>query len=122
MADYRIRAHHGMCLAFFKGKGYSGEFTDHMGKMKTVLERNPKVRIINETDDICGHCPNNISGTCNTPDKVSEYDNKVLELCRLEPGAEMEWKAFEELVGCAILNKGRRKAVCGDCQWDSLCN
>ena len=25
-----LRAHHGMCLAFFEGKGYSDGFTAHM--------------------------------------------------------------------------------------------
>ena len=122
MENYKLRAHHGMCLAFFKGKGYSDEFTKHMGRMKAALEENPKVCIINRTDDICGHCPNNKSGICETADKVAGYDNKVLELCHLEPGAEMEWKVFEDLVKSAVLYKGKRKAVCGDCQWDSLCN
>ena len=26
----KLRAHHGMCLAFFEGKGYSDTFTLHM--------------------------------------------------------------------------------------------
>ena len=25
-----LRPHHGMCLAYFKGEGYSGGFTAHM--------------------------------------------------------------------------------------------
>ena len=29
----KIRAHHGMCLHFFEGKGYSNEFTAHMQKI-----------------------------------------------------------------------------------------
>ena len=28
----KLRAHHGMCLAFFEGKGYSSAFTENMEK------------------------------------------------------------------------------------------
>ena len=41
--QYRIRAHHGMCLAFFKGNGYSSGFTKHMGNVKYALEENPMI-------------------------------------------------------------------------------
>ena len=34
-----LRAHHGMCLAFFEGEGYSDLFVAHMGK---ILERDCK--------------------------------------------------------------------------------
>lgn len=27
-----LRPHHGMCLAYFKGEGYSNGFTAHMGR------------------------------------------------------------------------------------------
>ena len=30
---YRIRPHHGMCLYFFEGKGYSEGFTKHMAEV-----------------------------------------------------------------------------------------
>ena len=56
MSDYRIRAHHGMCLAFFEGKGYNSEFTAHMGEMKKLLEKNPVVELVTKTDDICAGC------------------------------------------------------------------
>ncbi len=121
MENYRIRAHHGMCLAFFKGRGYSGEFVEHMDIIKRALEKNPKVCIVAETDKICGHCPNNSFGICTNGDKVAGYDWKTLELCGLEAGTEMDWKEFEGLVKENILDAGKRKSVCGDCQWDSLC-
>ena len=28
-----LRPHHGMCLAYFEGRGYSREFAEHMGKI-----------------------------------------------------------------------------------------
>ena len=121
MKIYRIRAHHGMCLAFFQGKGYSREFTEHMEKIKRELEKNPMVCLEDEADDICVCCPHCVSTVCRSAEKVAAYDRKVLALCGLEAGAELEWKVFEELVKKKILDQGKRKAVCRDCQWDSLC-
>lgn len=43
MSVYRIRAHHGMCLAFFRGQGYSGAFVENMANMKAILEENPDI-------------------------------------------------------------------------------
>lgn len=120
--EIKIRAHHGMCLAFFQGKGYSSEFAEHMGRVKLALEKNPQVRVLNETDDICAHCPKNFSGRCENPAKTAGYDHAVLKLCRIDAGAEMSWHDFEMLVKNRILDAGKRKAVCGDCQWNALCN
>ena len=40
MSVYKIRAHHGMCLPFFRGEGYSGAFVENMTRMKKILEVN----------------------------------------------------------------------------------
>ena len=34
-----------MCLAFFRGKGYSGGFTAHMAQVKETLAQDPAVRL-----------------------------------------------------------------------------
>ena len=34
-----LRPHHGMCLAYFEGRGYSREFAEHMGKILDIMER-----------------------------------------------------------------------------------
>ena len=84
--EYRIRAHHGMCFAFFQGKGYSGAFTENMWKMKERLQQNPEVVLLQETDDVCAKCPNNQNGRCistaekevpegvPSPEKAAGYD------------------------------------------------
>ena len=51
--QYQIRAHHGMCLVFFKGNGYSSGFTKHMGNVKYALEKNPMIKVLTDEDDIC---------------------------------------------------------------------
>lgn len=118
---YRIRAHHGMCFSFFKGKGYSGEFTDNMWAMKEKLEQNSEVILLRETDDVCAHCPNNQAGECISAIKVQDYDEQVLARCGLVPEVCIKWDDFEKLVEEHILSVGKREEICGGCQWNELC-
>lgn len=118
---YKIRPHHGMCIAFFQGKGYSNEFTVHMEKMIQKLEQNPFVCITAQTDSICTKCPNNHNGTCETADKVMEYDKKVLEKCGLQEGTVMPYLDFRHMVHKMILQQNKREEICGNCEWNELC-
>ena len=118
----KIRPHHGMCLAFFQGKGYSVGFTAHMARVRDrLLREDPEVCLCPETDVICGHCPNNERGTCSAAEKVDRYDRAVLERCGLTPGQRMRWSRFSSLVEKRILSAGLRESICGDCQWTGLC-
>ena len=119
---YKIRAHHGMCLAFFKGKGYSNEFTKNMSEIKNSLESNPLVLITTQIDDICVACPNNKMGICETNEKVVNYDKSVLSLCGIHEDTIMPFLSFEKLVYDNILLAGKREEICGDCQWSKLCH
>ena len=40
-----LRPHHGMCLAYFEGRGYSREFAEHMGKILDIMERDARVSL-----------------------------------------------------------------------------
>lgn len=53
-----LRAHHGMCLAFFQGEGYSDLFVAHMGKILEQMQENPSLQIVTCADVICEKCPN----------------------------------------------------------------
>ena len=121
MRELTIRPHHGMCLAFFQGKGYSGGFTAHMAQVKESLEQDPAVRLVVGGDEICTCCPNLRGGVCTAADKVERYDRAVLAACGLEDGAVLPWRRFAQLVDGRILAPGRRQEICGDCQWDTLC-
>ena len=121
MRTYNIRAHHGMCLYFFRGKGYSGEFVENMSAMKAILQENPKVRLMDSADDICAACPNNQDGVCATVEKVARYDREVLRHCGLSTGDTLPFRELEARVRETILLPGKREEICGDCQWSSLC-
>ena len=120
MSSYRIRAHHGMCLFFFRGRGYSGEFVENMGKMKALLEENPQIRLMDGYDEICAACPNKLTETC--AEKASRYDREVLRLCGFSIGDTIPYLDFSEKVAATILRPGVREEICGDCQWSHLCN
>ena len=142
-----LRPHHGMCLAYFKGEGYSDGFSAHMQEMLDIFQKGAKIQLHADTDEICSACPNNEKGCCSSFSLVEAYDNAVLELCGLENGQIMEFDDFiveaydnavlelcglengqimefddfTDVVQKKILASGKRKEICGNCQWNSIC-
>ena len=123
LEEITLRAHHGMCLAFFQGKGYSDTFAAHMGRVKDSLEDCPErlVRITAAPDEICSACPCLENGACSAKEKTDRYDSGVLKACGIENDSVMSWRQFSDLVEERIFSPGRRREICPDCQWDSIC-
>lgn len=117
----KIRAHHGMCLNFFEGKGYSDEFTAHMQKIFEMVQENPEIELAVQGDVICKKCPNLKTGICGTWELVLRYDQEVLKHCGLSEGMVIHWKQFSDLVREKIILSGERQNICGNCQWSSIC-
>lgn len=117
----KLRPHHGMCLAYFVGEGYSEGFSAHMGQVLSSLSPETAIELTTDTDIICTQCPNNCNGLCETAEKVRRYDRAVLERCGLSEGQTLPFGTFTALVQERILAPGLRRDVCGDCQWDALC-
>ena len=120
MRVVNLRAHHGMCMYFFQGKGYSGDFVENMGAMKEILAENPLIRLLEGYDDVCAACPNKRTESC--AEKASRYDREVLRRCGLSVGDTLPYRDFSETVIETILRPGLRAEICGDCQWSSLCH
>lgn len=116
-----IRAHHMMCLAYFKGKGYSEEFTVQMAAIKEELKNDPVIQLVCHTDSICTACPNNKDGICTTEKQVMQYDRQVLSHCNLAENDIMRYSEIEKMVYSNVLDKGKREEICGDCEWNELC-
>lgn len=131
ISEISLRPHHGMCLAYFEGKGYSVEFTVHMQNMLEILTKKKgfgenvnggaKVRLTVCTDEICTACPNNIGALCREETRVRMFDQGVLETCQLEEGQVLDFEAFAGLVQRHIIDAGKRQDICGGCQWESIC-
>ena len=122
MSKY-LRPHHGMCFQFYEGKGYSEDFTDHMGRIIRECEVDPQQKLVLkvETDVVCANCPNNEAGICTSQDKVERYDKAVLEACGLYDGSEISYGEFLSRVREKIIDAGIRRDICGDCTWDYIC-
>lgn len=120
--QYQLRAHHGMCISFFKGEGYSNEFTKHMAQIVQNLSNNPLICISDATDILCQKCPHNQNGICETADKVASYDKQLLAECDLKPGMILPFSDFQSTVYNRIIRTGKREQICGDCEWTSICH
>ena len=119
-----LRPHHALCLHYFTGHGYSGEFVENMFHIKQLLgeKSNREVVFHCKTDIICAACPNNREGECGTPEKVARYDAKCAEACGFSCGVPISWAECEEQVRTKILQvPGEREKICGDCLWKTLC-
>ena len=93
-----------------------------MGKMLELLEKDAYVKLTVGGDAICSACPNLKGKICATADQVAEYDRKVLLLCGLQENESLSFAEFTEKVEKLILQTGKRKDICGNCQWDGICS
>lgn len=118
---YPIRPHHGMCLAFFIGNGYSNGFTAHMQEMLEIFTKGADVCLTVNTDEICSACPNNCEGLCDAAEKVKRYDNAVLSQGGIKEGQKLTFAEFTKIIQQKIIEAGKREEICGDCQWNRIC-
>lgn len=116
-----LRPHHALCLAFFRGKGYSEDFVKNMVRVKAALEAGERVYLVESRDAVCAACPNWQGDRCATEEKVCRYDRAVLDLCALEPGQTLSYPELRAAADNYILRAGLRETVCGDCQWTEIC-
>lgn len=122
MRNFKLRPHHGLCIRFFEGKGYSSDFTRNMAEIIVMLNReDPVIQLHTDTDIICRSCPGNISERCESFTKVQNYDNAVLNFCGLKNGQQIQWSEFSHAVQTKIIMKSKRESICGDCQWNEIC-
>ena len=117
-----LRPHHGMCMAYFVGFGYSDGFSRNMARLLTEeLPPDRPVRLTVAPDPVCGACPRCAGGQCDKPELVASYDRAVLELYGLAEGAVLPFGGFTALVEARILDRDLRRFICGGCQWDHIC-
>ena len=112
-----LRPHHGMCLAYFEGKGYSDGFTVNMQKMLEFFEKGADIELTVSGDEICKECPNLKEGSCVSAGLVEAYDRKVLEACGLSEKVQMRFQEFVENVQKNVIESGKRVENCRTCQW-----
>lgn len=121
MLNIKLRAHHGLCIAFFEGKGYDNNFVENMKNIIITLNQNPNVTIVTDEDIACVACPNNKNGICDCIEKVDKYDKMVLKLCNIHNNLTLPWDEYRMMIQEKIIKAGKLSTVCGDCQWSYIC-
>ncbi len=118
-----IRAHHLLCMKYFKGKGYSEEFVSNFYKVIKELNDNPFVRVVNHPDIICGSCLHNVNSKCvkKGPDfenKVRKKDNIIIGYLGVNLNQELKAKKIKKLVNLRLT---KLRDICKDCEWLKYC-
>lgn len=114
-----LRPHHAVCISFFEGKGYSMEFVANMTEVIRSLNNNSMVRLTVSEDQICLSCPYTKDNICD--EKARRYDEAVLSVCRLNEGQVLGWQELSDLVNNRIIHSKKLPDICGDCQWNEIC-
>lgn len=118
-----IRAHHLLCMRYFKGEGYSKEFVSNFFKVIDMLNNNAVLEIINYPDIICSPCPHNKDNRCikkgpESEKKVRQKDDKVIKHLGLKLGQRINSRDAISLVNNRLKNL---KQICKDCEWREYC-
>ena len=115
----RLRGHHLICLNFFKGEGYSREFSENIWG---ILE-NEKIQVVFGADDVCIKCPYLKNGLCVYSEKaeesVTELDQMAYRLLDVYPGDTVRWDEIKRKIP-RIMKKWKDFA-CADCDWKNVC-
>ncbi len=118
----RLRAHHLICLHFFKGEGYTEEYVENL---KRILERakveKQEIEVVMGADDICEPCPNLKDGICGKGDEqIAELDLLAMNLLKIKPGDRVSW-GYAESKLAEIIGVWKRYA-CFDCEYAAICS
>ena len=122
MSIYNIRPHHGLCVKFFIGKGYSEKFVKNMSQIISELKsKDPYIKIKLSADDICKCCPNNVKGACLNNEKVIFYDKAVLQFTNIKENDIIKYSVFDNVVETQLLDTEKMPCICKNCEWFEIC-
>lgn len=113
----KLRPHHINCIFFYKGLGYSKEFVDNMNYIINELSiEKSEIMLINDLDDLCVKCPNNLGEKCTSNDKVINLDNKTISRYNLKNNEVYLFKHIVEKI-YKNYNEDDFKFICSNCEW-----
>lgn len=118
---FLLRFHHLLCLPLFEGKGYSGDFSANMARIKERAESFEEViEFICGFDSICGDCPNKSEKGCllneDSTENIEDKDRYIMELLGVESGFAASYKNALSLALERIDGEEFEK-ICGNCRW-----
>ncbi|MEF9952144.1 MAG: DUF1284 domain-containing protein [Clostridium sp.] len=113
----KLRPHHIMCLKFYKGVGYSEEFTKNMTQIHTALTTGDEViSLIDSHDDICSKCPSLKGSVCESEENIKVLDRNTLNYLDITSGKEYRYNDLASLRD-KVLDKELHQKICSTCEW-----
>ncbi len=122
METILLRPHHGLCIRFFEGKGYSGEFIRHMAQLISGLKDSTEICITVGCDSVCGKCPNFNGIRCDSEERVLGFDRMVMEFTGISDKQRLTYQQLQRKIEDGIFAPNRFGQVCGDCAWGEICH
>lgn len=121
--EMKLRPHLLLCIQKVTSHGYNADFISHMKSIVSELTENAKtpITVAQRCDELCKMCPNNISGVCNSLEKVYSMDSAVLSVCNLDYKDNAAWAELSSIARERILGTDDFNKICSCCQWFELC-
>jgi|Deesub1362A_J573_1020465.scaffolds.fasta_scaffold00049_23 hypothetical protein len=120
----KLRAHHLVCLQFFRGEGYTKEYVENLFKIVGMLEKGEKAEIVMGPDDVCVACPFLENDICkfseNSEAEVTELDQMAMNLLKIKPGDEVRWGEVKGKMEGVM--KVWKKYSCNNCHYFDVCS
>jgi uncharacterized protein len=119
----KLRGHHLICLHFFRGEGYSAEFTANLREILKRAATGERIETVSEADDVCKICPYLKMNRClydeDAHEEIQEMDREALALLELTVGDIILWSDIRKKLP-AIFHRWSEE-FCRACDWRQAC-
>ncbi|WP_026486431.1 DUF1284 domain-containing protein [Caldanaerobius polysaccharolyticus] len=120
----RLRGHHLICLNFFQGEGYSGDFIDNVKQLLDMVQKGEKIKVVEGPDDVCSACPYLKGDICThkegADEEIKEMDDKARNHLCIESSQEVVWNEIKQKVNS--ISRSWFWDFCNGCDWQKVCN
>ena len=117
----RLRAHHLICLHFYRGEGYDRDFIENLETVLKDASANG-VLLVEGCDDVCRVCPSQKEGVCTAEpggeEKIQRLDRLAKSLLKPE-NKVLSWSEIKAQIP-AIIGEWKNLA-CESCEWKVVC-
>ncbi|MFV2040389.1 MAG: DUF1284 domain-containing protein [Candidatus Hydrothermarchaeales archaeon] len=117
----RLRAHHLICLHFYRGAGYNPVFVENLTRVLKEAEESG-VMLVDGGDDVCRACPSFSENICtNQPGgeaKIQMLDTLASRLLKPK-NPDLSWSEIKEQIPTVIGEW--KKQACENCEWKVVC-
>jgi uncharacterized protein len=117
----KLRAHHLICLHFYRGEGYNPVFVENLTRVLKRVDESG-VTLVDGGDDVCVACPSFSDNICTHQPggeaKIQWLDMFAIKLLDLEK-TNLSWSKIKEQIP-AIIGEWKTTA-CQSCEWKVVC-